>query len=289
MQIKRVKYLTVILLSTAALAVQATPISVSQSLDRSEMAYEDSAHLEIQITWDGPVSAYLFDKPLRLNSDKLKVAGFSSKISSAGSGDSEVTTKLFRYNLVPTASGMATIDPATIEYLKWPDSVSGQLVTDALSLTIAEPIPVVVQKTGRGLLWIFIPVAAVLAVGAAGLLIFVKKRRPKETQQPPKVVFLERMDSLSKQAGNDLKQFQTGFYRNLLTYLKDTANLQDGDSSLNSVIESLEASKLPRMQVDKFTAWLTRAEREKFSPIQAPPGETIRLASEIRQFFENID
>lgn len=280
--------LTILFLAAMPLAAWSDPISVTQSLDRTEMAFEDTAHFEIQITWEGPVSAYLFDRPVRLESDKLKVARFSSKVSSSGQGDSEITTKLFRYSLVPTLSGSAYIEPATIDYLKWPDSVSGQLSTDPLTLTIAQPIPAVHKNEGAFSWWMIVLIIGGVIAVAVALLIVVKKKEPKEIVRPPRVTFLEKLKQLDKEAGGDLKQFQTGLYRILVEYLKDAADLHCDNHSLNSVIDGLVQTKLSQTQKDMFQSWLNRAEREKYSPDQKTPGETIRISSEVRQFFESM-
>jgi hypothetical protein len=50
----------------------------------------------------------------------------------------------------------------------------------------------------------------------------------------------------------------------------------------------LERTSLTVSQRETIGGWLKRAEREKYIPLQAGPGETIRLESEIRDFFMKI-
>jgi len=100
-----------------AAAVAAEGISVTQSVDRFSIPFEDSVHFEIVLQWDGPQTAYLFPKPLNPTFERLKVRGLTSSISSSGSGEAETTTKKFRYTLIPTASGTGRIEPVTISYL----------------------------------------------------------------------------------------------------------------------------------------------------------------------------
>jgi hypothetical protein len=38
----------------------------------------------------------------------------------------------------------------------------------------------------------------------------------------------------------------------------------------------------------RFSQWLLNAEQAKFSPVASAPGETMRLETEIRQYFETL-
>ncbi len=281
-----------------ALSFSASPravaagISVSQTLDRNSIAYEDKAHLEIVLTWSGSQFAYRFDKPLQPTLDKLKVQQFSSTISSSGSGADEVTTKKYAFTLAPTGSGMARIEPITISYVTWPDSVLGSLVTEGMTLNIAAAIPV--PKGGKWPLPVTLPVLIVIGVvvlgGGTGAVLVIRKRnkRPAEVVKTPAELFLERLAQTRDEAGGDLKRFQTGLYKNLLWYLGLRYSLDFSGQAVEDIVKTIDAVGMPETEKDRICGWLLRADREKFSPATPAPGETIRLETEVREFFETM-
>ena len=268
--------------------VWADGISVSQSIDASDIPYEGEAHFEVVITWNGPQSAYLFDQPLRPQFTRLKGQKFSSSIGSVGVGPEEVTTKRYSYTLKPVESGVGRIEPITIPYLAWPDSVPGQLITEAMTINIAAPVPVE-ESGGLGLAGIIIIIIIVAALGLGGWW-FVRqraKRRAKPVVKSPAEIFLERLEELKNDSAGDLKQFQTGLYRHLLDFLRERYGLRPEGESVKIVVEALNEVRIPDNQREKLAAWLERAEKEKFTPVTSAPGETLRLEAEIREFFEN--
>jgi hypothetical protein len=270
-----------------ALSAQAS-ISVSQSIDRTDMAFDDTAGFQIVITWDGPAHAYRFDKPFRVQSDRLKVARFSSTVKTAGEGPDEVTTKVFSYRLAPVLSGLATVDPLEIEYLSWPDSLSGRLVTDPVTLSIAEPLPPEARENGRLSVGWYALIGVVLIGGAVGAFAALKKKPTPEKVRTPTEAFLEALAAIKTDAGNDLKKFQTGLYRELVIYIESKYNLTLAGKSVDGVVAEVEQIDTGRSDKDKLSEWLSRADREKFSPVAAAPGEVMRLESEIREFFEKL-
>jgi hypothetical protein len=263
-------------------------ISVAQSIDRTEMAFEDTAAFRVTVTWDGPVYAYRFEKALRLNSDKLKVARFSSSVRSAGSGPTETTTKVFEYQLAPVLSGIATIQPLILEYVTWPDSLVGELATDPVSLAIAEPVPAELRGKG-GLSGGWLALIIVGAIGAAvGTFAFFKPKPKVEKVKSPAEAFLEQLDAVRKDAGMDLKKFQTGLYRGLIVYIQARYGLDLTGQSVDAITHELAAVEPSQSVTETLSGWLIRAEKEKFSPLTPAPGEVSRLEAEIRGFFENL-
>jgi hypothetical protein len=263
-------------------------ISVAQSIDRTEMAFEDTAAFRITVTWDGPGYAYRFEKAFRVNSDKPKVARYSSSVRSTGSGPSEVTTKVFEYQMTPLLSGVATIDPLIIEYVSWPDSLTGQLVTDAVSLAVAEPIPTELREKGElsgGLIALI--VVAVVGVGIGAFALFKPKPKADKVKSPAET-FLEQLDAARKDAGTDLKRFQTGVHRGLITYIQHRYGRDLTGQSAHAISQELAAVESDQNMRETLAGWLARAEREKFSPLAPAPGEVSRLESEIRSFFEKL-
>ncbi|MCX6835968.1 MAG: hypothetical protein NTW07_12750 [candidate division Zixibacteria bacterium] len=263
-------------------------ISVAQSIDRTEMAFEDTAAFRVTVAWDGPAYAYRFEKAFRLNSDKLKVARYSSSVRSAGSGPTEVTTKVFEYQLAPVLSGVATIQPMILEYVTWPDSLVGELNTDPVSLAVAEPIPAELKDKG-GLSGGWLALVAVGVIGAAvGAFAFFKPKPRTEKIKSPAEAFLEQLDTVRKDAGMDLKKFQTGVYRSLIVYIQARYALDLTGQSAESTAQQLAAAESDQSVREALSGWLIRAEKEKFSPLAPAPGEVSRLEAEIRVFFDKL-
>lgn len=263
-------------------------ISVAQSIDRTEMAFEDTAAFRVTVTWDGPAYAYRFEKVFRLNCDKLKVARYSSSVRSTGSGPTEVTTKVIEYQLAPILSGVATIQPMVMEYVTWPDSLTGQLTTDPVSLAIAEPVPAESRQRG-GLTggWLALIVVGVIGV-AVGAFAFFKPKPKTEKVKSPVEAFLEQLDAVRKDAGMDLKKFQTGVYRSLIVYIQARYALDLTGQSAETTAQELKAVESDQSVREALSGWLTRAEKEKFSPLVPAPGEVSRLEAEIRGFFYKL-
>ena len=273
--------LTVTMLVPAAAV--ADGISISQSIDRSEIAFEETARFTITLTWNGPQSAYLFDRPLQPGFERLKVREFSSSVGSTGSGADELTTKTYEYTLVPRSAGTGRIDPVIVSYLTWPDSVSGRLVTEVMTVNIAPPLP---PEPEGGFSWWLIIVGAAVVAGAVVVVILLT-RRPKSAEPvvTPVDRFLESLEKSRAASGNDIKRFQDDLYRHLLEYLRVAHGVAGGDSA-QAVVDQLAAAGLSDSARERIAAWLLTAERAKFTPVTAGPGETTRLAADIREFFE---
>ncbi len=264
-------------------------ITISQSLDKAQMAFEDSALFEIVLTWPGPQSAYLFDKPLQPSIDRLKIRGYSSTISSSTANGQEVTTKTYHYVLIPTSSGEGKIDPVTISYVSWPDSTPGQLTTEPMSVTIALPIPPKKPMHIPPLVWIAVLAGFSLTVVFVVYVLLRKgKKVDEEPVKSPKEMFLEGLSQVRAESGQDLKKFQSGLYKILTRYLADAYLLPVGDQPEEELKEQLKKTPLKEAQVEAIAGWLIRARRDKFSPVNAQPGEVIRLESEIRELFEKL-
>lgn len=285
--------LTSVLLFFALLASQASAISLSQSLDKAAIAYEDSATFHITITWQGSQAAYRFERPIQPTLEKLRVQQYSTSITSTGSGPSEVSTKKFVYTLVPVGSGTARIEPMTVHYLSWPDSLPGELVTEPMTLQVAAAKPQ--PRPGKGLaglsIWTLVIIWAVVVGGVGtGVLVFVRKRlkRQKEIVKTPTELFLEKLAALRDESGSDLKRFQTGLYKHMTWFLNAQYGIDVSHRTAEEIADSIKNLNLSAADKEKLTEWLLRADREKFTPLPPMPGETIRLETEIRQFFENL-
>jgi hypothetical protein len=272
----------------SALPAAASEIALSQSLDRHEMAFEDSVRFEIKLEWDGPQGAYLFDKPLTPDLSRLAVQGFTSTVKTFGEGAGQTTTKTYHYVLVPMAGGLGTIEPITIQYLAWPDSVPGSLVTEAMTVRIAEPRPPAAES-GSPLVWV-VPVAVVLFAGA-GSLYYLRLRRSRRNQEPvqtPSERFLEQLARLKSDAGDDYKRFLSGLCPLFEEFLSARFDIKAAGLDDEALGEALAATSLSADQAERLTSWYGGARRDKFRPVKTTPGAAIRLESEIRETFEKI-
>lgn len=276
-----------VLCSVSSSAAQG--ITIIQNLDRTDMPYESTAILDVSLSWPGPASEYLFDRPPQLPLERLKVAQISSAISSTGTGPSEVTTKKIKFTLKPTSSGLGRIDPATFGYLHLADSVAGSVSTQALTISIAEPVRVAKRKAAvlASRTQLALTAAAVLAlIGGLYLFVRIRNRRPQPVVQSPAEEFLEQVGVLRQSTAGDLRRFQTGLYRLLVTFLSSQYQLNLAGLSTKEILDLLEHTSMTEKQRDKIAGWMWRATREKFSPLAPAPGETIRLEAEIREFFQ---
>jgi len=261
-------------------------ISVSQSIDRTDMRFEDTAEYRVVVSWDGPPTRYRFDKALRLEADKLKVASFSSTVNSAGSGPDEVSSKVVNYRLAPTGSGVGTIEPLAIEYMEWPDTTVGVLLTDAFTVTIAPPAPVSVASENGIAVWIWLVVIILSLSVVAVLVVWLRNSKEAPPVRTPAEAFLDDLAVLKSESGSDLKHFQTGLYKILTVFISVLFRIDVNGRATEVILADLEQADLSREGKDMLSDWLRRAEREKYAPVNAPPGETIRLESEIRSFVE---
>ncbi|HUV31229.1 MAG TPA: BatD family protein [Acidobacteriota bacterium] len=283
------RLLCALLLVLPVPAAMSAGISISQSIDKTETAFEDVVHLEIRLSWPGPQSAYLFDQPLNPVFDGFKVTEFSSSVSSTGSGENEITAKTLRFTLAPRSSGMASIQPLTVSYVSWPDSIPGELVTEAMVVTIAERRPTARSESGD---FFTLPRVlgglGVMIVAALVVAVVVRRRKPPVIVKSAREVFLENLSRLRAECGNDLKKLQTGVYKHLTDYLAGEYQLDLANRTADEVAAALEDTNVSQAHREKIVGWLTRAEKEKYSPVTGAPGETVRLEAELREFFEKM-
>ena len=160
-------------------------------------------------------------------------------------------------------------------------------MTEPMSLQIAAALPVQPDGKPRStLLLILFGALVVIAIASWVIRSRIAKRAPVEIIKTPAEIFLENLAQLRLDSGNDVKKFQTGLYKQLVLFLKNRFNLEPAGPGAEDIVISLQATSLSDAQKEKISSWLIRAEKEKFSPVAAAPGETIRLESEVREFFE---
>jgi len=277
--------LAMLLLSSAATADDG--ILLSQSLSNSDLAYEDSTQLEISLQWTGPQSAYLFDRPLQPELLNLKVGAFASSITTAGEGAEQTTTKVYRFTLIPTGFGLGRIEPVTIPYLQWPDSVPGQLITEAMQLDIAEPIPQADDSSSASL-WLIIGPPIVAIVLFLVLRGRRRNRRANTVVENPHEALVAGFARAKAEADNDLKRFQSAVHTLLDGYLRKDMELDPEAIEEDSLVKALTEKGLTAGRAERLAEWYHEAAKDKFRPVSGGPGEVIRREAELRQFFENM-
>ena len=285
---KTSKILAVVLTSVIwIIAKNAAAVSLSQSIDKTEMAFEDSAKFEITVEWPGPQFAYRFANPLNPYIDRLKIGPFSSSISSIGTGKDEVTTKKFTYVLIPTSAGEGKIDAITISYFTWPDSISGELITEPVAITIGEQK--IKSKPGGFSIWL--PIFGALLVVGSGTAIYLLRARAVKGRplvKTPSEMALNELVKLKTETGTDIKKFQTGVYNILSNFLRSKFNISISGLTEEKIEELLAKTNLSEQLRMSIKNWLVQAEKDKYRPVEAAPGETARLETELRRFFENV-
>lgn len=284
-QLKLVLFLLT-LLSLASVAAGAGGISVSQSVDKTQIAFADSVRFEIKLTWTGGQAAYRFERPLEPYFDRMKIGSFASSISSTGTGPEEVTTKSYRYTLIPTSGGIGQIDAVTVSYISWPDSIPGELVTEPLTVNIAQPI---IEKPAGSLSTpMIVGIIAALIILAVVIVIIIRRRKPTEPVVSSKDKFLEALTALKSDAGSDIKRFTNGLIDLLTVYINDEYGITIDSFDQAAIVESLNRSNLAPAQKEQLAKWLAQFHADKFKPVTANPGDTIRLESEVREFFGKL-
>ncbi len=193
------------------------------------------------------------------------------------------------YTLVPTASGTATIPPVSVSYLSWPDSIPGELVTEAMTVQIADPLPPVSRGRGNVLWW----VVGGVVTAAAGAVVFLvgrrrKARRSRRVIKSPAEQFLEKLTETKQRAAGDLKKFQSGLYDCLAVFLKQCYGIEPDRLSDEEIQKELETTTLPDGYKVQICHWLVQARQDKFRPVSAVPGKITQLEAEIRRVFEQL-
>jgi hypothetical protein len=127
-----------------------------------------------------------------------------------------------------------------------------------------------------------------LGSGAAVMASVSKAKKSKKPTLTPVDEALQVLSALKTETGSDMKRFQTGVYNLLSKFLESKYNVEiDGlsDEKLEGQLSKSQLSKEDREAVKK---WLIQAEKDKFRPMESSPGETVRLETELRRFFEKL-
>ncbi|HOD67427.1 MAG TPA: BatD family protein [candidate division Zixibacteria bacterium] len=268
--------------------VAAEGLSVSQALDKSHLAFEDSAVFTITLSWPGPQFAYRFPEPLDPTFEKLQVTRFETAVASQGTGAEETTHKTFRYTLAPLAPGTGRIAPVTISYVTYPDSIPGEAVTEPMTVAVERPAAAPEDKP-RGRWWLWL--AGALAAAGAGAAVVIRKARRPAAAPPVKTpadTALEQLDRLHVEAAGDLKKFQAGLYRVLAEFLRARFNIDADVLDDSQLAQAVRGADLRADVRDQLAAWIVTARQDKFRPVAGAPGETVRREAEVREALQKV-
>lgn len=278
----------VIIISLLASPVFGEEISLSSRVDKTDIPFEGSVNLALEVKWQGDITSYSFEIFPLPETENLKVVGTSSAISSGEEDGREITTRTFKYTLEPTEPGIGTIEPIVLRYISWPDSIPGELSTQGFKILIADPLPPSEESQFH--------VSVLIVVFAAGLiaaiLIVVVRKRRAGTAEPEKSsekAFLDELEVVKKESHGDRKLFFTQFYKLLSAYLESKYELALGGKTTQVILEELERLEVPIDRREKITGWLALAEKEKFAPGGGTPGDIIRLINEVESFLQKIN
>lgn len=261
-------------------------ISLSASLDKSDITYEETVELKLEIKWHGDITSYAFEVIPLPKLENLKVLGTSSAISSSVEENHEFTTRSFKYSLQPTGSGVGTIQPIILQCISMPDSIPGELSTQLMKVTIAEPIPPEVESDVSVYLYF---VLASLMIAAVVIVVLKKKNKPDvEPVKSPQDQFSDALAQMKSENQSDRKLFFTKLHSALTDFIKSKYNVETSGRTAEIISADLEKLKISPDEKEKISGWLIRAEKEKYAPFSGEPGDIIRLISELENFFKNI-
>lgn len=260
-------------------------ISLSARLDKTEIPFDGTVELSLEIKWQGGIGNYLFELLPLPTTQNLKVLGSATAVSSATESGQEITTRSFRYTLEPTKAGVGVIEPIVLKYVTMPDSIPSQLSSQRFQIMIASPVAKPVKSNIGKYIWFVIPAVVAIAL----ILYWVIRRRrnavPKELPKSPEQIALDELTIIRKDLQFDRKAFFTRLYKLIIMYLENRYQLESAGKSAEAIIAELERFDMSVGDKEKITGWLIAADKEKYAPIGGSPGDILRLSTELESFF----
>jgi len=262
-------------------------ITLSAILDRTDIPFEETVELKLEIKWHGDITSYAFEVIPLPELENLKVLGTSSAISSGFEDGAEITTRTFKYTLKPTASGIGSIEPIVLQCISMPDSIPGELSTQLLEVMIAEPIAVEEKSGVAGYLYILI---GALLISTIVLIIIKMKSKPDvEPVKSPEERFSGTLAQIKADNQSDRKLFFTKLHSALADYIKLKYDIETTGQTAEAISDHLEKLEIPLNEKEKISNWLIRSEKEKYAPFGGEPGDIIRLITELEDYFSDIN
>ncbi len=279
---------TVLLIFWFYFSGSAQDISLSAGIDRTEMLFEETVTMTVEVKWPGDITQFRFEILPLPGTENLKVLGTTSTISSIEENNQEYTVRTFKYTFKPTKGGIGAIMPIILSYITMPDSLPGDLATQEFHVSIAQPVPPP-EEGGLGLVYVLIIISVVIVVIIL-IVYLVRKRKGDDTPVlTPEQKLLEELKTIRDESSVDRKLFYTRLYKLLTDYLTAKYDIDTVRKSPQEICDKLGSLKLSAGFKEKYSGWLIQADKEKFAPGSGSPGDTIRLITEIGNHFQSID
>ncbi|MGH8015692.1 MAG: hypothetical protein ACREBV_05835, partial [Candidatus Zixiibacteriota bacterium] len=80
-----------------------------------------------------------------------------------------------------------------------------------------------------------------------------------------------------------------GVYNILSKFLNSNYRISINGQSEEKIEALLGTTPMSQQSRAVVKGWLAQAEKDKFRPVEAEPGETVRLETELRKFFGNLN
>jgi hypothetical protein len=284
-KISAVPLISIVLIAVIFAGASGKEISLSARLDKTEMPFEATAEVILEIKWVGGMGDYLFEALPLPSARGLKIQGTTSSISSFSENGVDYTVRLFKYTLKPTMAGTGVIEPFVLKYAAMPDSIPGELTSQSFQIAIAQPLPP--KKKSNWAFFILLGCGLIILAGSS-LYIYKrakKNRIPKETVKSPEEIFLDELAVLKKDAQIDRKLFFTHLYKSLLTFAENKYGVVVRGRSTSDILAELPTKEIALEMSERLSEWLTLADKEKYAPSGGAPGDVIRLISELEKYF----
>lgn len=285
--IKSARYTLFAIIVAGPAFLLGSDLSLSARLDKTDIKFEETVDLTIEVKWTGDLLDYNFKIFSLPQADRLKVLGTTSKISSDIENGAEVTTRTYKYTFKPTEAGTGVIYPITLNYIAMPDSIPGELSTQEFAVSIAAPVAVKPHEGGPTI-WVFV-IALIFLMGGAALLVIILRRRAKPAvpELTPSDHLLAELENIKKESSGDRQAFFTRLYKALLHFLEKQYRFDLLGLTPDGVVSRLNELDIPEDEKGQLIKWLKMSEKEKFAPGTGSPGETLRLATEIENYVKN--
>lgn len=268
----------------------AEEISLSAELTASDLAFEETTDLKIIVKWRGMRTKYAFEAFPLPETENLQVQGTSSSVSSGSDDLGRYVIRKFTYTLKPTNGGVGAIEPISLKYFSMPDSIPGELTTQRFQVAIAAP-KAVEHPEGTSSSSLYIIYGALGAVVIVAVIVLFMKRKSggeEEPERTPEEKVVEEIGHIKKEFGTDRKQFFSRLYKTLIGYIEEKYDINTAGRTTKIVCDELGKLEIEIDHKVKLTGWLNLADKEKYAPMTGEPGDIIRLATDLDNYFRSM-
>ena len=71
-------------------------------------------------------------------------------------------------------------------------------------------------------------------------------------------------------------------------YIQNKFDIKTTGKTAELILSDIDKLEIPADDKEKISAWLSRAEKEKYAPFEGEPGDIIRLITELENFFNKL-